>query len=93
MLSKEEVLYVGNLARIELKEEEIEKFVEQLSDILKYVEKLNEIDTSDVEPMAHVVDIPTPMRDDVVKNPKGKEEALANAPERDDDYFKVPKVI
>ena len=92
-LGKNEVNYVANLARIEIKEDEVDKFANQLSDILKYVEKLNEVDTEDIEPMAHAVDIPTPLREDKVKNPKGKEAALSNAPEKDEDYFKVPKII
>ncbi len=92
-LGKNEVNYVANLARIEIKEDEIDKFANQLSDILKYVEKLNEVDTENIEPMAHAVDIPTPLREDKVKNPSGKENALSNAPEKDGDYFKVPKII
>ena len=92
-LGKKEVQYVANLARIEIKEEEIDKFANQLSDILKYVAKLNEVNTENIEPMAHAVDIPTPLREDEVKNPKGKENSLSNAPESDGDYFKVPKII
>ncbi len=93
MLTENDVKYVANLARLELKEEEVNKFANQLSEILKYIEKLNEVDTENIEPMAHAVEIETPMRDDIVKNANGKESALLNAPEKEGDYFKVPKVI
>jgi len=92
-LGKNEVEYVANLARLELKEEEIEKFAKQLSDILFYIDKLNEIDTSKVEPMAHAVNITNAFREDKVEKVWIKEQTLANAPDKDDDYFKVPKII
>ena len=92
-LSKEEVLYVGNLARLEIKEEEVDTFAQQLSDILLYIDKLNEIDTDNVSPMAHAVEISTAFREDTVKNSAGQENSLSNAPDRDDEHFKVPKII
>ena len=93
MLTKKEVIYVSNLARLELKDEEIDKFSVQLSDILEYIKKLNEIDTKNVEPMKHAVDINNAFREDKVTNKSYKDDILKNAPDRDNDYFKVPKII
>ena len=64
-----------------------------LDAILTYMEKLGELDTSAVEPTAHILDRPTPWRDDVVTNPSAPNELLANAPARDGDFFRVPKII
>ena len=92
-LSKNEVLYVGNLARLYIDEGDIEKFSKQLSDILLYIEKLNSINTDNIEPMAHAVEVTNAFREDKVTNSHGKEDSLSNAPDRDEDYFKVPKII
>ncbi len=92
-LSKNEVLYVANLARLYVDDSEIDKFSQQLSDILVYIEKLNSINTENIEPMAHAVEVCNAFREDIVVNPSGKEASLSNAPDRDDDYFKVPKII
>jgi aspartyl-tRNA(Asn)/glutamyl-tRNA(Gln) amidotransferase subunit C len=92
-LDREQVNYVANLARLQFDENETDKFAQQLSDILLYIDKLNEIDTEDIEPMAHAVEVSNAFRKDIVKNSSGKEAALANAPDKDEDYFKVPKII
>ena len=92
-IGKNEVLYVGNLARLDINDNEIDTFAKQLSDILLYIDKLNEIDTDNVEPMAHAVEINNAFRDDVVENVPGNKASLSNAPEKDEHYFKVPKII
>jgi aspartyl-tRNA(Asn)/glutamyl-tRNA(Gln) amidotransferase subunit C len=92
-LSKNEVLYVGNLARLYVNESDIDKFSQQLSDILVYIEKLNSINTDNIEPMAHAVEVFNAFREDNVTNFSGKEAALSNAPDKDEDSFKVPKII
>jgi aspartyl-tRNA(Asn)/glutamyl-tRNA(Gln) amidotransferase subunit C len=92
-ITANEVEYVANLARLRFEEKEIEKFSRQLSDILVYVDKLNQIDTENVEPMAHAVELNNAFREDKVMNSSGKESSLTNAPDKDDDYFKVPKII
>lgn len=92
-ISKEDVLKVAELARLEFGEAELEKFMEQLGDILTYIEKLNELDTDGVEPTSHVLDIATPLREDEVQDWLTPEEALQNAPEREEDFFVVPQVI
>lgn len=92
-ISKEEVEYVARLARLDLTEEEKETFTGQLSSILEYVGKLNELDTSNVEPTAHVLDISNVMRPDEPGESLTQEQALANAPEKAAGHYKVPKII
>ncbi|GAB6100008.1 Asp-tRNA(Asn)/Glu-tRNA(Gln) amidotransferase subunit GatC [Halanaerocella petrolearia] len=92
-LDKETVERVAHLARLELTEEEVEEFTEQLSDILGHAEKLNELDTEDVEPMAHVLPVNNVLRDDEVRESLDREEALANAPEKEQGMFKVPQIV
>jgi aspartyl-tRNA(Asn)/glutamyl-tRNA(Gln) amidotransferase subunit C len=88
-----DVEHIAALARLEFSDEEKEKFTHQLNDILQYIEKLNELDTSKVEPLSHVIELSNVFRDDVVKPSIPTEEALKNAPAKVDTLFKVPKVI
>lgn len=92
-LSKQEVEHVAKLARLAVSEEEKEAFGRQLSEILTYVGKLNELDTSKVEPTSHVLDLSNVFRDDVVRESLPAAEVLANAPDRVNDHFRVPKII
>jgi aspartyl-tRNA(Asn)/glutamyl-tRNA(Gln) amidotransferase subunit C len=92
-LNRQEVLHVATLARLDLSEAEIEMFARQLSDILGYVSRLEEVDTSQVEPTFHVLPMTLPLRADEPALPIGVEEALANAPARVGTSFAVPKVI
>jgi aspartyl-tRNA(Asn)/glutamyl-tRNA(Gln) amidotransferase subunit C len=92
-LDREVVRRIAVLARLELSAEEEAAFAEQLGHILQYFEKLTELDTEQVQPTAHVVPVAEAYRDDVVTNPAAAEELRANAPERDGDFFKVPKII
>ncbi len=92
-ISKDDVLKVSELARLEFKEDELEKFTEQLGNILEYIEQLNELDTDNVEPTSHVLDISTPLREDKVVEWLNTEQVLQNAPESEDDFFVVPQVI
>ncbi len=92
-ITKKDVEHVAKLARLKLTEEEKEKFGKQLSEILEYVEKLNELDTEKVKPASHVVPLKSVMREDEVKPSLPVEEVLANAPAREGKYFKVPKII
>jgi aspartyl-tRNA(Asn)/glutamyl-tRNA(Gln) amidotransferase subunit C len=87
------VRHIGKLSRIELSEQQVETFGRQLASILDYFDKLKELDTTTVEPMAHAVEIHNVFADDVVQPSLPPEAALANAPQRDGDFFKVPKVI
>lgn len=92
-ITTEEVDYVALLGRLTLEPEEKIKYQSQLDDILKYMDMLAEVDTSNVEPMAGPVELYTPLREDEVKPSLTVDEALANAPERAGSSFKVPKVI
>lgn len=92
-ISKDDVVKVAELARLEVTESETETFTDQLGNILEYIEKLNELDTDNVEPTSHVLEISTPLRDDKVVKSLTIEEVLQNAPESEDDFFVVPQVI
>lgn len=92
MISKEDTKHVAKLARLELSEQEVDKFANQLGNILEYVEQMNEIDTTNVQPMAHPFDVVNVMREDEVYYENTKEELLKNAPEEEDGFFKVPKI-
>ncbi len=89
----EEVRHIAKLARLRLTESEEEVMAEQLSSILDYVEQLNELDVSDVQPMTHVLDLVNATREDVARQRITHEEALMNAHSADSDYFRVPRVI
>ncbi|MGY2766948.1 Asp-tRNA(Asn)/Glu-tRNA(Gln) amidotransferase subunit GatC [Thermostichus sp. MS-CIW-26] len=93
MLKREEVQHVAHLARLELTEEEEIQFTEQLADILAYVEQLKELDTEGVEPTFHVLDMELPTRPDEVEPYPHIEGILANAPDRADMFFKVPRIL
>ncbi|OEH85182.1 asparaginyl/glutamyl-tRNA amidotransferase subunit C [Desulfuribacillus stibiiarsenatis] len=88
-----EVEHVANLARLQLSEQEQEKFTGQLNSILHLAEKINELSTDDVEPTSHVLDIKNVMRKDEVVPSLPREEALRNAPSNEDGHFKVPPII
>jgi aspartyl-tRNA(Asn)/glutamyl-tRNA(Gln) amidotransferase subunit C len=88
-----EVEHVANLARLELSEAEKEQFAGQLNAILKYAEKLNQLDTDGVEPTSHVLPLANVMRADEVKPSWPIEKVLLNAPEEEDGQFKVPAVL
>lgn len=84
---------VAQLARLTLKEEEKEKILEQVNQILQYVEKLNEVDTEGIEPLSHSMDLVNVMREDLEKESLSQEEVLKNAPSKNDKFFIVPKVV
>jgi len=88
-----QVRKVAKLARLELTEAEVEEFTGQLSAILDYVEKMNELDTEGVEPLAHCLPISNVFREDGARESLGTDVVLANAPQRDGDFFKVPKIL
>ena len=92
-ITKQEVEHVARLARLELSEQEKETLTDQLSNILTYVEQLNELDTKGVEPTSHVLDINNVMRDDVPEVSLPQDRALANGPEKASGHNKVPKII
>lgn len=92
-LSTQDVEYVAKLARLEVTNQEKEKFTAQLNDILLYIDKLNELDTKGVAPMSHAIAVTNAFREDRVLESLGTEKALANAPSARGEFFRVPKVI
>jgi len=92
-ISRHEVEHVALLARLKLSEKEIEKFTGQLNAILGYIEKLNELDTNNVEPTSHVIEVGNVVREDRVRDSIPVEDALANAPDAGKGFFKVPRII
>lgn len=92
-VSKDEVIRIAELAKLKLTEEEIVKFQIELSKILEYVEQLKEIDTKGVKLLYHPISRVNIFREDKVTKSIDREEALSNAPERTEEFFKVPKVM
>jgi aspartyl-tRNA(Asn)/glutamyl-tRNA(Gln) amidotransferase subunit C len=92
-ITRKDVEYVSDLARIKLSEEETQDMVRQLTRIIQYIEKLNELDTSNVEPTAHILPLQNVMREDAVKPSLSIEEATDIAPNKNNDMFKVPRII
>ena len=92
-IDEAQVQKVAKLARLELSDSEVSQFSTQLSAIFEYIEKLNELDTETVEPLAHCLPVHNVLREDVPKPSLSNDEALANAPDREDEYFKVPKIL
>jgi aspartyl-tRNA(Asn)/glutamyl-tRNA(Gln) amidotransferase subunit C len=92
-ISEEEVKHVANLARLAVTEEEVKKFQQNLDAIITYAEQLNEIDTENIEPTSHVLDMKNVMREDVPAKGLPREEVLKNAPEHQDGQIKVPSII
>lgn len=92
-ISDETMEYVGILAKLELSKEEKKTAKKDMESMLDYIEKLNELDTSNIEPMSHIFSVKNVFREDVVEDGDGGEETLANAPERRDRAFVVPKTV
>ena len=92
-LTSEDVRSVARLARLQLSDEEVERFTQQLGEILTYVEQLNEVDTEGVEPMAHAIELSNVLRADDPRDSLPREAALGNAPQTDGKYFLVPQIL
>ena len=93
VISDETIEYVGILAKLELNKEEQERAKKDMGEMLDYIDKLNELDTTGVEPMSHVFPVNNVFREDVVTNGDGSVETLANAPEVKENAFLVPKTV
>lgn len=93
VISDETIEYVGILAKLELSDEEKEAAKKDMASMLDHFDKLSELDTTGIEPMSHVFPVENVMREDEVTNGDGSEETLANAPERKDTAFVVPKTV
>jgi len=93
MITSDQIQHIARLARLRFTQDELEGFTEQFNQILAYVEKLNEVDTSGVEPMESLFDSTVPLREDVPGEMLPPAEALRNAPAKTEGFFSVPKVI
>ena len=89
----DQVRYIASLARLRFTEEEEKRLADEMNEVLGYVEKLNELDTTGVPPMSHVLDLNNVVRADVVETRISRDEALKNAPDADSAYIRAPKVI
>ena len=93
VISDETIDYVGILAKLELSDEEKEQAKKDMARMLDYIDQLNELDTSGIEPMSHVFSVTNVFREDVVTNGDGHEDALSNAPQEKDQSFVAPKTF
>jgi aspartyl-tRNA(Asn)/glutamyl-tRNA(Gln) amidotransferase subunit C len=93
MITREDVEHVAELARLELTAAEKDQFIAQLNSILAYIEKLNELDTTDIDPTSHVLPMSNVFRDDLVRPSLDRALVLQNAPEESHFFFKVPRII
>ncbi len=93
VISDETIEYVGILAKLELSGEEKERAKKDMGEMLDYIDKLNELDTSGVEPMSHVFPMENVFREDVVENGDDRENMLRNAPEQRDGCYVVPRTV
>ncbi len=93
MLTREDVLKIATLSKLEFSESEIEKFRVDLNKIFDYMEELNGVDTNDVVPLFNVLDLKDKLRKDDIKNAEIKKEILKNAPNSDEEFIIVPKVV
>lgn len=92
-ITKKDVEYIAGLSQLTVDEATKEKLVNELGDILAYMEKLNELDTANVEPMMHALPMTNVFREDVVQPSIDREAALMNAPKTDGEYFLVPRIL
>ena len=93
VISDETIEYVGILSKLELSDQEKEQAKKDMGRMLDYIDMLNELDTSQVEPMSHVFPVQNVFREDVVTNGDERDAVLANAPEEKDGQFQVPKTV
>ena len=93
MLDQSEIQKIASLARLSVDSKEAEKYGSQLSNILNYIEKLNELDTSDVEPTSNVVGLTNVTRRDEPEAPLSQDDALGNAPDPSEGFYRVPRII
>lgn len=92
-VSRKEVEHIAELARLKFSKEELDGYTNQLNQILAYVDKLNELDTENVEPLSHPIENENILREDETKISTPRKDALKNATCNDGEFFKVPKVI
>ncbi len=92
-IDSQEVMHVAKLARLNVSDRDAERLTSEMNSILAYMDKLNELDTSGIEPMAHALQLDTPFREDTVKPSLSNDNALENAPQKEGGFFVVPRVL
>jgi len=92
-LSEKDVQYVAKLARLEITETEVEKYTKQLGNILGYIEEMGKLDTANVEPLTHPLDMKNVFREDILIPSLTQQEVLSNGPEVQSGHFKVPRIM
>jgi aspartyl-tRNA(Asn)/glutamyl-tRNA(Gln) amidotransferase subunit C len=92
-VSNDEVKYIARLAKLNFREEELEKFTKHFNEILSYMDTLNELDTENIEPLTHPVDSENVFREDIPWKGSSRDDAMKNSPQTDGEYFMVPKII
>ncbi len=92
-ITSEDVKHIASLSRLSLSDNEIETFSGQLSSIIEYVEQMNSLDTGNIEPTSHVIPLNNVMRDDIPAASLPVEDALKNAPDSTEKFYRVPKII
>ncbi|WP_182188445.1 Asp-tRNA(Asn)/Glu-tRNA(Gln) amidotransferase subunit GatC [Pectinatus frisingensis] len=92
-ITKQTVENVAMLSRLNIADNKMDKYIEEFSNFLEYVDVLQQVNTENIKPTAHVLPLQNVFREDIVKSSLSREAALANAPEQEDGYFKVPRII
>jgi aspartyl/glutamyl-tRNA(Asn/Gln) amidotransferase C subunit len=92
-ISRDEVMHVAKLGRLRLTDDEVDLYQKDLNAILDYAETLEDLDTENIHPMSHVLQMENVWREDIPGNSKEAKSILSNAPDREEDYFKVPRIL
>lgn len=92
-ITKETLQKIAHLARLEITGQDEQKMIDSLNEIIAWVQKLEEVDTTNIEPLTHLTEEINAFREDIVHPPLSHEKGLLNAPKKDADYFRVPKVV
>lgn len=92
-ITRQEVIHVADLARLDLEDAALDRLSQQMGDILEYIDKLKEPDTTDIPPTTHAIRLTNAFRKDILQGHLERDAALSNAPERDDSCFLVPRII
>lgn len=92
-ITKDEIIHVANLARLEIDEASLDKVTEQIGRILEYVDTLKQVDTNNIQGTSHAITLTNAFREDIVKEDLTNNQALSNAPEKENGAFVVPKIV
>lgn len=93
ILNKNDVFYIANLAKLNIEEDNVEKFTKEFNNIIDYINKLSEVNTDNIEPTSHVLEMFNVLREDIVTSSLDEEEVFKNAPNKEKDHFKVPRIV